>query len=124
MIILKKEKSKIHKYGIFAKTPIPKGLKFYIIPLGNILDAPKRGCAYIGNNRYVCDKNVLNLVNHSCNPNSLLDISSKQPSLISLRNIEAGEEITCDYNKTEIGGVKVKCTCGSKNCKGYFLIIK
>jgi len=121
MTILEKKKSKIHKFGIFTKNFIANGEKFYVVPLDNIFNVPKSGCAFIGNNRYACDNKVLNFVNHSCEPNSLLDIEVEEPCLISLRDISAGEEITCDYNRTEVGGTKVKCTCGSKNCKGYFL---
>jgi SET domain-containing protein len=121
MTNLVKKQSAIHETGIFAAEPIAKNTKFYEIPLINILNAPKTRCAYIGNNKYVSDEKVLNWINHSCEPNTLLDISTVKPNLVALKDIKANEEITCDYNLTEAGGTKVVCTCGSVNCKGYFL---
>ncbi len=121
MVILVKKRSNIHKIGVFAKSFIPKGSKFYMLPLGKILNAPKRGCAHVGNNKYLSDEIVLNWVNHSCDPNSRLDINSKEPCLVSLRDIKVGEEVTCDYSITEVMGTKVKCNCGKNNCRGYFL---
>ncbi len=121
--LLIKKKSNIHGIGIFAGEFIPKGLKFYIIPLKKIFNIPRSRCAHIGDGKYVCDKKVLNYINHSCNPNSLLDISGVQPSSVALRDIQINEEITCNYNLTEIGGKKIICKCKSNNCKGYFLKI-
>lgn len=121
MYILVKKKSNIHGFGIFTKNFIPKSLKVYTIPLVKIFNAPKKKCAYIGNNRYVFDEKVLNWVNHSCNPSSVLDTNEKEPCLVSLRDIKVGEEVTCDYSITEIGGIKVKCNCRSTNCKISFL---
>ena len=43
-----------------------------------------------------------------------------KPKLIAIRSINVGEEITVDYGKTELKKNKIKCNCGSKNCKGYF----
>ena len=40
---------------------------------------------------------------------------------MALIDIEAGEEITCDYNETEVGGRRVDCACRGVNCRGYFL---
>lgn len=119
-----KKKSKIHGKGVFTKKDLQKGKKFYIVPTNKISNKPKRGFAFIGGDKWVNDKKVLNFVNHSCNPNTNLIVSKKNPYLISKKKIKKGEEITCDYNKTEKGGEKIKCNCKSKNCRGYFLRIE
>jgi len=115
---LEKQKSSIHGWGIFAKVPIEKNEKFYKIPIDKKLDKAKAGLARIGN-VYIDDEKVLNFLNHSCDPNSKIDRDSF--SLIALKDIKIGEEITCDYNKTELNGQKVSCNCQSENCRGYFL---
>ena len=69
---------------------------------------------------FVCDPKILNWVNHSCNPNSKIELFP--PLLQSIREILPNEEITVDYNKTELPNKKVKCNCGEKNCRGYFYI--
>ncbi|MCL5011931.1 MAG: SET domain-containing protein-lysine N-methyltransferase [Patescibacteria group bacterium] len=119
-LFLEKRKSNIHGIGVFTKRPISSGEVFYIIPLSKTLSEPKDRIAYIGDNTYVDDDEVLNWVNHSCDPNSDLNISEAPPALVAKRNISKGEEITVDYNKTEIRGIKTKCFCGLKNCKGEF----
>jgi len=118
-----KKKSKIHGIGIFSKKEIEKSSAFYVVPAKNILDKPKSRCAHIGKNRWISDKKVLNFINHSCNPNSILD-TKKEPKLVAKRKIKIGEEITVDYNKTEKGGKKISCNCVEENCKKYFLRIE
>jgi len=118
-----KGKSKINGTGIFANGNIKKGDPFYVIPTDCVFDEPKSKLAYIGKNKWVSDEKALNYANHSCDSNAILDISDK-PCLIAKRDISPEEEITVDYNLTEKEGRKVPCTCGSKNCRGYFLRIE
>ena len=61
-------------------------------------------------------------VNHSCNPN----VGFKgQIFMVAIRNINKGEEIAYDYamvmhpNESSNSYFKIKCLCGSKNCRGY-----
>jgi hypothetical protein len=119
-IELEKRISKIDDFGIFTKNAIPDDTEFYKIPLDIIYSEPKPKCARIADGKYVSDDKVLNWVNHSCSPNSRLDINCDDPALIAIRDILPNEEITVDYNQTEIQGVKIKCTCKSENCKEYF----
>jgi len=122
MVYFEIRKSKIHGKGIFTTKAIKKKTKFYRVPLKNIFNSPKPRCAFIGKHRWVCDNKVLNWVNHSCDANALLCIDRKMPCLIARKDIKLGEEITCDYNKTEKNGKKVRCNCKSRICKKYFLI--
>jgi SET domain-containing protein len=120
---LEKRASKIHGFGIFAKVRITKGKAFYKIPLDAVYGKPKKRCARIGDGRYVSDAKVLNWVNHSCKPNAKLDINRKNPILVALRDIKPNEEITVDYNQTEIKNVGIECTCGTRKCRGYFNVL-
>lgn len=124
MIGLSKRKSIIHGFGIFAGEAIPRGRSFYLVPTDEFYNKPKARCAHIGEGKWVCDEKVLNWVNHSCGPNTEIVAKQGEASLLALRNIPKGEEITCDYNKTEINGQRVVCNCRDKSCRGYFLRIE
>lgn len=71
----------------------------------------------------VVDKNQLHdydYVNHSCEPNSGI---KGQISLIAMRDIKKGEEITFDYGTVLYRGkgapaYELKCECGIKSCRG------
>lgn len=61
-------------------------------------------------------------VNHSCTPNAGF---KGQIFMVAIRNINKGEEIFYDYamvmspNENSNSYFKMKCLCGSKNCRGY-----
>ena len=118
--LLEKRKSNINGTGIFTNKPVAKGTEFYAIPLAIVYNEPQPRCARIADKKYVHDDAVLNWVNHSCNPNTILDIDRPDPVLIAIRAIAAEEEISVNYNRTEVQGVSVECTCKAANCKGYF----
>lgn len=112
--------SKTDGYGIFTEKFIPKNTIFYRIPLDTVYSVPQARCARIAESKYVFDDEVLNWVNHSCNPNSQLDIDRSDPVLIAVRDILPNEEITVDYNETEMQGIRARCFCKSGKCKEYF----
>jgi hypothetical protein len=115
--MLKKESSEISGDGIFTDNPIKKGEIFYRIPRNITSDHPKAGLARI-DNIYVCDEKVLNFINHSCNPNARIDAGNY--ALVAIRDIQNGEEVTVNYDETELDGKRTKCHCRSKTCRGYF----
>ena len=116
---LMKKESPIHGIGIYTSKHIARGDIFYRVPTDSIFCSASSGLAYIGGNLWVDDKSVLNYVNHSCNPNSILDISGS-PILVSKRGIFQGDEITVDYNKTEPSIRFNLCRCGEMNCRDLF----
>lgn len=116
--MLIKRKSKIDEFGIFTNEIIKEGSEFYKIPTNNVSTKPQSKVARIGN-KYFSDEKILNYINHSCDPNSKIDVG--KICLIALRDIKNGEEITVNYDRTELDGVKVLCNCKSRNCKGFFL---
>jgi hypothetical protein len=72
------------------------------------LDKPKRIIDGYG---------VAAFVNHSCEPNCETDQIRGKMWIIALRDIEAGEELTYDYNLFD-GEDDAPCLCGSKRCRG------
>lgn len=121
--VLIKKKSKVHGDGIFATKQIPKKCRFYHLSIASWDTRPRRRYARINSSRFINDE-IANHINHSCSPNSAFNIQNDLPFLYATRNIEANEEILCDYSKTEIGGTRAHCLCGSPNCKGYFLRVE
>ncbi|WP_045835396.1 SET domain-containing protein [Hyphomicrobium sp. 99] len=56
-------------------------------------------------------------VNHSCEPNSGL---SGQITLVAMRDIQPGEEITYDYAMSDGSPYdEFACSCGSSQCRGH-----
>ena len=56
-------------------------------------------------------------VNHSCEPNAYMRRYRGHVEFYSLRRVEAGEELTCDYGETHHDGA-LACRCGSRRCRG------
>jgi SET domain-containing protein len=58
-------------------------------------------------------------LNHSCNPNTeLLQVTRYTLGLIALCNIEAGTEITFDYQWPALDWIP-RCLCGAPTCRGW-----
>ena len=62
--------------------------------------------------------NLINFLNHSCDPNTGVIIRQNEIYIMSIKNISAGEEIIFDYSTTmDEDDWTMKCNCGSKNCR-------
>lgn len=57
-------------------------------------------------------------LNHSCDPNAYLRYEADGCDVVARRTVEAGEEITIDYNVNIAGGSAWPCHCGSRRCAG------
>lgn len=53
--------------------------------------------------------------NHSCDPNIAIQ---GQIALVSMRDIEAGEELTHDWATTDDLDYEMQCNCGAQSCRG------
>lgn len=62
--------------------------------------------------------NELRYVNHSCQPNTFMRFCYSRVEFYSLKAINKGEELTCNYGETHHDG-KLQCRCGAENCKGF-----
>jgi hypothetical protein len=60
------------------------------------------------------------LVNHACDPNCAVLITPGRVSLVAIRTIEDGEEVTFDYSLTSLEPPdqwRLDCRCGSAGCR-------
>ena len=110
--------SRIHGKGIFANKDFNKGeivlrwdsysrkisdQEYYKLPEG-------QKSMVLSGRLYT---SALQFMNHSCEPN----VKSIEGYDTAVRDIEEGEEITCDYHKESIPFITLRCNCGSKNCR-------
>ena len=116
-------------YGVFATKPIPRGTVVWILcafdriyTRGEVADMPDAyqrligRYAYVaGDGRYVLCWDHGRYVNHSCDP-SMLGVG--QSLEFAVRDITAGEEITCEYGGLNIAS-PLRCYCGAPNCRGW-----
>lgn len=66
--------------------------------------------------RWRDSKGIARLINHSCEPNCGIRGKFK---VVAMRDIQAGEHITWDYEMTERSPWwKMRCRCGSVLCRG------
>ena len=130
------KKSKVHGTGVFAKKNIPEDTRIleYVGDKITKKEADRRAeynlenfkkdksklpgfFIFELNKRHDIDGdvkyNTAKYINHSCDPNSFC----KNYCDIAKRDIKKGEEITEDYSKENNPDFRMKCNCGSKNCK-------
>jgi uncharacterized protein len=121
---IKRRRSKLHGYGVFAGEPINKN-KRIIDYAGQLITNKqslnredrylRKGCIWVFRvNRAWSrdanvDGNVARFINHSCTPNCWIDVVDKTIWIRAARNIKPGEELTYDYN-TE-GDKTIPCRC-------------
>lgn len=112
--------------SVIAKKHIKPYTVLSEIKYKEILINPTRFTIQVGEKQHLLLKpNLLQYINHSCNPNVFFDL--KMMELISLKNIECGEEVVFFYPSTEWKMVEpFKCICGNNNClkqiKGAFIL--
>lgn len=56
-------------------------------------------------------------VNHSCDPNCLVEVSGESARLVAVRALEPGDEVTFDYSTTVPSGYSMACSCGEAACR-------
>ena len=126
---IKRKRSKLHGYGVFAEERINKNKRIvdYAGELVNNRQSEKRedryltkGCIWVFrvNNRWSRDAavggNIARYINHSCSPNCYIDIVDKTIWVRASRPIRKGEELTYDYNTEGDKVIPCKCRPGCK----------
>ena len=121
--------SRIAGQGLFAAQDIKKGTTI-IAYTGEKISKQEsrkrlaRGNAYIFelNDRWDIDgeglDNTARYINHYCDPNCVVEKTTRSLWIVALRNIKAGEELSYNYG---YDAKKYACTCGASNCCGYIL---
>ena len=138
MKLYKIKKSKIDNKGrgLYAARKIKEGTRIinYVGKIitnkkadnSNKFDNKKPIYLFTLNKKYTLDGdfpwNIAGLVNHSCDNNSDYNGKGLKIWITAIRDIEKGEEITCDYGFGYDKDYKqFPCKCGSKNCCGFIL---
>lgn len=85
---------------------------------GDIVGAANKYTIQLSADQHVLTRRALwRLVNHSCDPNVMVDVPNRR--MVAARDIEAGEELTFDYNTTEWSMASpFPCGCGQDGCVG------
>lgn len=120
-----KNKSQIHGRGLFACEDIKKGERVQFVT-GNVVykiakskeDTHDMATWYgISKSKWIDPgSTIFAFLNHSCEPNCAI-VGTK--TLISIKNIKAGEEISIDYSMTDSDPFwEMNCLCGSRKCRG------
>ncbi len=128
-IRLQVQPSSIAGQGLFAAQDIKKGTQViqYTGEKISKAESVKRlaaGNAYIFelNTRYDIDgaglDNLARYINHSCDPNCVVEQDGSILWIIARRHIQAGEELTYNYGYE---AKKYRCNCGAPQCCGYIL---
>jgi SET domain-containing protein len=103
--------------GLFVSRPVMQD-DILITYDGPILNHPTRYSIQVGDQMHIEGTPESNAyLNHSCLPNTYVDWQGV--FLRALRNIAAGEELTCNYLTTDWDlHEKFLCACGAPNCYG------
>ncbi|EKD71765.1 MAG: hypothetical protein ACD_46C00103G0006 [uncultured bacterium] len=108
-------RSSSHGLGVFAIKDIKKGHVLFKMT-GLIKEAPTRTSVQVGKHKHIEDR-LAGFVNHSCHPTAR--IAKRAKSLISLRDVHKGDEVTFNYNKNEDKlAAPFKCDCCNKTICG------
>ena len=67
----------------------------------------------IGKDKYLIFGYPEKYINHSCSPN----VFEYKRKVIAIRDIRRWEEVNFDYSICSIDDWKMRCRCGSKNCR-------
>lgn len=124
------KKSKIHGMGTYAGEPIPAKRKIGSLS-GEVIskkEADKRSRLHesiaiveLWNGKAIdasVNSNELRYINHCCDPNTFMRVINCHVEFYTLKNIDKGTELTCNYGLTHHEG-KLPCKCGAKNCRGF-----
>jgi hypothetical protein len=102
--------------SLLSAIAIKAGTIFASFEAANILAAPNKYTLQVNENTHIIlSPDVLQFVNHSCNPNVFFDTTTFE--LSALRDIVKGDEFTFFYPSTEWNMESpFNCSCGENNC--------
>jgi hypothetical protein len=100
--------------SLISKLAFDEGQILSTIPNENLYQRPSRYTVQIGQ-RLHTEVAHLSALNHSCDPNVILDTS--RMLVVARREIKAGDELTFFYPSTEWEmAAPFICLCGASNC--------
>ncbi|HOZ62338.1 MAG TPA: SET domain-containing protein-lysine N-methyltransferase [Smithella sp.] len=125
----------VHGSGLISGKSFEPGEIVYRFPGKISQSVPTYQTIQIGADRHTLDFGILANINHSCDPNTVID--TENLSVLALRAIATGDELTFFYPSTEWDmALPFACQCRSPQClqfvagarylshgvlKGYFI---
>jgi uncharacterized protein len=124
--------SSIDREGLFARMAIKAGTRIiqYFgekISRAEGFKRAKEGNAYIfelDDKHDIDGKSLHNLaryINHSCDPNCVIEKTPRTLWVLAVRDIQEGEELSYDYGYEVENYKDFPCNCGAQNCCGYII---
>jgi len=128
-IKIKRRRSKLHGWGVFAGERINKNKRIvdYAGQKISHRESLRRERRYIKNGSIWCFQinrkwvrdaavggNIARFINHSCRPNCYVHIVGHTIWIRAARTIRAGEELTYDYMTDGEGQIRCRC---SRECQ-------
>lgn len=125
--MIKRRKSTIHGWGVYATQAIPKNKRIidYAGEKISNQESLRRERRYIKRGHIWCFKltnrtvidagvggNIARFINHSCRPNCYIDIRDAVIWIRASRPIRKGEELTYDYHTDGEGLIPCQCRKG------------
>jgi SET domain-containing protein len=123
--MIKRRRSKLHGWGVFASQRINKNKRIidYAGEKISHQESLRREQRYMRkgliwcfqiNRRWVRDAaaggNIARFINHSCHPNCYVHIVGHTIWIRAARNIRRGEELTYDYMTDGEGHIRCRCS--------------
>ncbi len=117
--------SPINGNGVFALVDFAAGDVIQRVDDSCVIDVdhplpagePEYHCDWFADGRQVLLPEPACYVNHSCDPNSIVQFMRGVRCDVARRDIRTGEEITHDYCIDGFGGTVWQCNCGSARCR-------
>jgi SET domain-containing protein len=127
-------RSRIHRWGVFAAEPIPRGRKVieYTGERVNFPEANRRWNPKL-NYLFALKHSVIDgliggsgaeLVNHSCAPNLVARYVRGHLLFFSACSIAKGDELTLDYKYRGAPPEAYPCRCGAASCRGSMILAR
>jgi SET domain len=100
--------------SLYSRLNFKKGDLLCSLPCTSVSNKPTQHTVQAGRYKHI-EVGIIASLNHSCNPNLVLDTTYMQ--VIAARDIAIGDEMTFFYPSTEWEmAVPFICACGSTNC--------
>lgn len=116
-------------HGVFAAQPVAARTRILRFA-GELLEAPAIDAAaragahddylQIGDGLYLGRSGGADdLINHACEPNTYVRVTTRGVFLVALEDIAAGDELRFDYGVTQVAfPFRFRCLCGAASCRG------
>ncbi len=104
-----------HGSGLIGKKSFQAGEVIYRFPGKIIQSTPTYQTIQLGIDKHTLDFGILANINHACDPNTAIDTEKR--SVVALRSIAAGDELTYFYPSTEWDMARpFVCQCNAPQC--------